>query len=169
MLDRRIVVACLAAAAAAILAAFLLPAGLPGAAPGKGTVAFNQTAMLERGGVEMGFDQMKIHHHFVATPTGGEIMIMSTNMSDAATIGEIRSHVREIQREFSEGNFTRPFFIHAEHVPGTGVMSAKKDLIRYSIRDIDGGSVLVLSTNDTQLLGAIQQFMQFQGSQHMGH
>jgi hypothetical protein len=132
-------------------------------------MGFNQTAMLERGNIAMGFDQSKIHHHFMTTSTGGEIMIMSTYMNDTDTINEIRSHVRDIQYEFSQGNFTKPFYIHAEVVPGTDVMSAKKNLIQYSIKDIDGGSVLILSTNDTELLDAIQQFMNFQSSQHMSH
>ena len=130
---------------------------------------FNQTEMLERGDIAMGFNQSLIHHHFMATTTGGEIMIMSTNMSDIKTINEIKSHVKDIQYEFSQGNFTKPFYIHAQDVPGTDVMTAKKDLIQYSIKDIDGGSVLILSTNDTELLNAIQKFMSFQSSQHMGH
>ncbi len=133
------------------------------------TSGFNQTAMLERGDIAMGFNQSEIHHHFMSTSTGGEIMIMSTDMNDTKTINEIRSHVRDIQYEFSQGNFTKPFYIHAQVVPGTDIMTAKKDLIQYSIKDIEGGSVLVLSTNDTELLYAIQQFMNFQSSQHIGH
>lgn len=133
------------------------------------TTSFNQTSMLERGNVAMGFNQTMIHHHFMSTATGGEIMIMSTNSSDIKTVNEIRSHVKEIQYEFSQGNFTKPFFIHAQIVPGTDVMATKKDLINYSIKEIDGGSILILTTNDTQLLAAIQQFMNFQSSQHMGH
>lgn len=133
------------------------------------TTGFNQTAMLERGNMAMGFNQSMIHHHFMATPTGGQIMIMSLNMSDTKTINEIRSHVKDIQYEFSQGNFTKPFYIHAQVVPGTDVMTAKKNLIQYSIKDIDGGSILILTTNDTELLNAIQQFMNFQSSQHMGH
>ena len=133
------------------------------------TESFDQTAMLERGNVAMGFNQTKIHHHFMSTTTGGEIMIMSTNMSDAQTMAEIKIHVKDIQYVFSKGNFTKPFYIHAQIVPGTDIMAAKKNLINYSIKDIDGGSVLILTTNDTQLLNAIQQFMNFQSSQHMGH
>src|SRR5579883_458843 len=112
------------------------------------TLKFNQTAMLERGDISMGFNQSMIHHHFMATKTGGEIMIMSTNMSDTKTINEIRSHVKDIQYEFSQGNFTRPFYIHAQVVPGTDIMTAKKNMIQYSIEDIDGGSVLILRTNN---------------------
>lgn len=133
------------------------------------TEGFNQTAMLERGNMAMGFNQTKIHHHFMASTTGGEIMIMSSNMSDIQTINEIKNHVKDIQYEFSQGNFTKPFYIHAQIVPGTAVMTAKKDLIRYSIKNIDGGSILILTTNDTELLNAIQQFMNFQSNQHMNH
>ncbi len=133
------------------------------------TTNFNQTKMLERGDIAMGFNQSLIHHHFMATNTGGQIMIMSTNMSDTKTIDEIRSHVEDMQYEFSQGNFTKPFYIHAQIVPGTDIMTAKKDLIQYSIKDIDGGSILILTTNDTKLLDAIQQFMNFQSSQHMSH
>ena len=133
------------------------------------TEGFNQTAMLERGNVAMGFNQTMIHHHFMATSTGGEIMIMSTNMSDTQTINEIKSHAKDIQYEFSQGNFTKPFYIHAQIVPGTDIMTAKKNLINYSIKNVDGGSALILTTNDTALLDAIQQFMNFQSSQHMGH
>lgn len=133
------------------------------------TTSFNQTTMLERGNMAMGFNQTMIHHHFMSTTTGGEIMIMSNNSSDIKTINAIRSHVKEIQYEFSKGNFTKPFYIHAQIVPGTDVMAAKKDFINYSIKEIDGGSILVLTTNDTQLLTAIQQFMNFQFSQHIGH
>ena len=129
----------------------------------------NQTTMLERGNVAMGFNQTKIHHHFMSTTTGGEIMIMSENMSDLQTINEIKSHVKDIQYEFSQGNFTKPLYIHDQIVPGTDIMTAKKNLINYSIKDIDGGSVLILTTNDTQLLNAIQQFMNFQSGQYMGH
>ncbi len=90
-------------------------------------------------------------------------------MSDVKTIDEIRSHVKDIQYEFSQGNFTKPFYIHAQIVPGADIMAKKKDLIQYSVKNMDGGSILILTTNDTELLNAIRQFMNFQSSQHMGH
>lgn len=133
------------------------------------TPSFNQTAMLERGNMVMGFNQTKIHHHFMSTTTGGEIMVMSKNTNDIQTINEIKNHVKDIQYEFSKGNFTKPFYIHAQIVPGTDVMTAKKDLIHYSIKEIDGGSVLILTTNETEIIKAIRQFMNFQSSQHIGH
>jgi len=49
------------------------------------------------------------------------------------------------------------------------MMDENKDLIQYSTRQIEGGSILVLTTNDSETLDAIAQFLEFQSSQHMGH
>jgi hypothetical protein len=105
----------------------------------------------------------------MATSTGGRIMIDALNNSDSETISQIKGHVVDIQYEFSQGNFTKPFFIHDEQVPGTDIMAEKKDMIRYNIEQLDNGAVLVLKTDDKELLKAIQQFMQYQGTEHIGH
>ena len=125
--------------------------------------------MMERGDIAMGFNQNKITHHFVVTPDGGKIIITALNGSDKQTIDEIKNHTLDVQKEFSEGNFTKPFFIHAQEVPGIKVMSEKKDLIKYNIRDLNNGSSLQLTTNDKELIDAITQFMDFQARQHYGH
>ena len=96
-------------------------------------------------------------------------MIVALNSSDSDTTKQIRNHVADIQKEFYEGNFTKPFFIHAQQVPGTKLMTEKKDLIKYTIRQMSNGSALLLTTNDQQLIGAIHQFIAFQTGQHRGH
>lgn len=140
-----------------------------GPAVSENKMDYDQSAMLARGNIAMGFDQDNIMHHFMATPTGGQIMIVALDSSDEETIGQIQTHVLDIQQEFSQGNFTKPFFIHAQEVPGTKVMEEKKDLIRYSVEVLDNGSILVLNTDDEELIQAIQQFMEFQSSEHSGH
>jgi hypothetical protein len=40
------------------------------------------------------------------------------------------SNTMDIRKDFSEGNFTKPFFIHVQQVPDTKLMADKKDLIR---------------------------------------
>ena len=149
---------------------------IPFTRSGNGYDSVNQSAMnatmmkmMERGNVAMGFNQNKIAHQFVATHVGGEIIITALNASDVETINQIKIHILEIQKEFSEGDFVRPFFIHAQEVPGTKVMSEKKDLIKYDKLEMKNGSKLVLTTNDTQLVDAIRQFMEFQAGQHQGH
>jgi DNA replication protein DnaD len=131
----------------------------------------NMTMMeiIERGDIAMGFNQNKITHHFVAMPDGGKIIITALNSTDRQTINQIKNHIPDIQKEFSEGNFTKPFFIHAQEVPRAEIMSEKKDLVKYSIQETNNGSSLLLSTNDKELVDAIKYFMQFQTRQHYGH
>jgi plastocyanin len=126
-------------------------------------------SMLQRGDIAMGFNQSKISHQFKSTPTGGEILITALNNSDIETIKQIKNHISIIQKEFSSGNFTKPFYIHVKDVPGTKIMSEKKDLIKYSINEINNGAILILETKDKELLYAIHQFMAFQGTEHLGH
>jgi hypothetical protein len=125
--------------------------------------------MLERADIVMGFNQNKIVHQFVATPSGGKIIILALNGSDKQTINQIKDHVMDIRKEFSEGNFTKPFFIHAQEVPGTKIMSEKKDLIKYNILEMKNGFSLVLTTNNKELIDAIRQFVEFQARGHYGH
>jgi hypothetical protein len=125
--------------------------------------------MMDRGDIAMGFNQSAIAHQFIATPYGGKIIITALKNNDTETISQIKNHTLQIQKDFSQGNFTKPFFIHSQEVVGTNVMSQKKDLIKYDVSEMRNGSILMLTTNDTQLIDAIHQFMEFQSSQHYGH
>lgn len=125
--------------------------------------------MMERGDIPMAFNQNKITHHFVATPDGGKIIITTIDGNHRQTIGQIKNHVLEIQKEFADGNFTKPFYIHSQEVAGAEVMSDKIDLIKYSILEMNNGSSLLLTTNDKELIDAIRRFMEFQSREHFGH
>jgi hypothetical protein len=127
------------------------------------------TKMMERSNVAMGLNQNKIVHRFAVTPIGGDITITSLNSNDTQTINQIRTHIIDIQEDFSKGNFTKPFFIHAQEVPGTDVMTKKKDLIKYNILELGNGSSLVLTTNNKELMNEIRQFMKYQATAHVGH
>jgi len=129
----------------------------------------NQMDMMKRGDIGMGFNQSEISHQFVITPDGGKIIVTALNNNDTQTIGEIKNHISNIQKLFSEGNFTIPFFVHAQKVPGTDIMKNKKDLIDYSIAELKNGSSLILTTNDKKVVDAISQFMKFQATEHKGH
>ncbi|HEY7572380.1 MAG TPA: plastocyanin/azurin family copper-binding protein [Nitrososphaeraceae archaeon] len=126
-------------------------------------------SMMQRGNIAMGFDQNNIRHHFIPTANGGNIVITSLNTNDTKTINQIKEHIKDIQNDFSKGNFTKPFFIHAQDVPGTKIMAEKKDLINYSINELSNGSVLILKTMDKEALNAMHQFLTFQNAQHESH
>ncbi|HJS64971.1 MAG TPA: hypothetical protein VJ767_08945 [Nitrososphaeraceae archaeon] len=126
-------------------------------------------SMSERGDLAMGFNQSKILHQFKSAPTGGQISISALNNNDIDTIKQIKNHISIIQKGFSSGNFTKPFYIHTQDVPGTKLMTEKKDFIKYSIKDINNGAILMLETKDKELLDTIHQFMAFQDAEHLGH
>jgi hypothetical protein len=129
----------------------------------------NITQMMQRGNLAMGFDQSKIAHEFSSTKDGGQIKITALDEKDNNTINQIKSHTRDIQNDFTEGNFTKPFFIHAESVPGTDAMTQNKDQIQYKIQDLKNGSILLLITNNSSLVSSINQFMTYQSTEHIGH
>ncbi len=129
----------------------------------------NMTQMMQRGNLAMGFDQSKIAHEFSTTKSGGQIKITALDEKDNNTINQIKSHTRDIQNDFTEGNFTKPFFIHAESVPGTDAMTQNKDQIQYKIQDLKNGSILLLITNNSSLVSSINQFMTYQSTEHTGH
>ena len=128
----------------------------------------NMTQMMQRGSLAMGFDQTKIAHEFSSTNDGGQIKITALDEKDNKTITQIRSHTRDIQNDFAEGNFTKPFFIHAQSVPGTDAMTQNKDHIQYKIQDLKNGSILLLITNNSSLVSYINQFMTYQSTEHTG-
>ncbi len=125
--------------------------------------------MMQRGNVAMGFDQIKISHEFSPTKFGGQLKITALDDKDNQTISQIQSHTRDIQHDFAEGNFTKPFFIHAQSVPGTDAMTQNKDQIEYKIQELKNGSILLLITNNPSLVSAINQFMSYQSTEHKGH
>jgi hypothetical protein len=129
----------------------------------------NMTQMMQRGNLIMGFDQTKIAHEFSSTKDGGQIKITALDEKDNKTINQIKSHTRDIQNDFAEGNFTKPFFIHAQSVPGTDAMTQNKDQIQYKIQDLKNGSILLLITNNSSLVSSINQFMTYQSMEHKGH
>ncbi|WP_458720662.1 hypothetical protein [Candidatus Nitrosocosmicus sp. R] len=129
----------------------------------------NMTQMMQRGNLAMGFDQTKIAHEFASTKDGGQIRITALDEKDNKTINQIKSHTIDIQNDFTEGNFTKPFFIHAQSVPGTDAMAQNKDQIQYKIQDLKNGSILLLITNNSSLVSSINQFMTYQSTEHTGH
>lgn len=129
----------------------------------------NMTQMMQRGNLAMGFDQTRIAHEFSSTKDGGQIKITALDEKDNQTISQIKSHTRDIRNDFAEGNFTKPFFIHTQSVPGTDAMTQNKDQIQYKIQDLKNGSILLLITNNSSLVNSIHQFMNYQSTEHKGH
>jgi len=101
-----------------------------------------------RGALAMGFDQDKTAHHFLLTADGGIIEVGVSDPSDTANRDAIRSHLKEIAREFARGDFTRPFATHNEIPPGVKAMQQRSSSIAFRYEDTASGGRVVIRTAD---------------------
>jgi hypothetical protein len=122
-------------------------------------------AMQQRGQAAMGVDQYTSQHHFDPLPDGGRIALQRDS-ADTAGVATIRAHLRQIARSFAQGDFAVPGFVHAQEVPGTPVMSARRDLIRYVFHPLPGGGEVRIVTRDTAAVRAVHEFLAFQSTAH---
>lgn len=122
-------------------------------------------ALQARGHQAMGVDQYTSTHRFDALADGGRIELQRDS-DDPEGIETIRAHLRAIADAFSRGDFATPAFVHAERVPGTDVMAARRAHIRYLYRDLPRGGEVRIVTEDAEALRAIHAFMAYQRTDH---
>lgn len=157
--------------AAALLALAVLACAAPQpAAQPAGNTDSAFAAVQTRGAAVMGVDQHTSTHVFEDLPDGGRIVLERGDASDTAGIAQIRAHMREIAAAFAKGDFTAPFLVHAQEVPGTAVMKARREAIRYAAADRPRGAEVRITTSDPAALAAIREFLAFQRMDHRaGH
>ena len=122
-------------------------------------------AMQARGRGAMGVDQYTSTHRFDSLPDGGRIELQRDRVDEQGT-AVIRAHLREIAAAFAGGDFATPALVHGEAVPGSAVMAARHDQIRYEVHDLPRGAELRITTSDAEALLAIHQFMAYQRAEH---
>lgn len=122
-------------------------------------------ALQARGAVYMGVDQTTSAHRFDSLEDGGRIQLLSLT-GDSADVARIRRHFQQIAAQFRQGDFTTPFAVHAEAVPGTRVMQERRASIGYELIELPTGAALRLTTADSTALAAIHEFMAYQRREH---
>ena len=123
--------------------------------------------MNDRAAMVMGFDQDKTAHHFYLYGDGGAIDITVKDAADAKDRDAIRSHLPHIAMMFGAGDFNAPMLVHdAKDVPGTAVLAARKDKIRYTYAETPTGGRVNIVTKDTTALAALHEFLQYQIREH---
>jgi hypothetical protein len=123
-------------------------------------------AMQTRGEHVMGVDQYASAHVFEDLPDGGRVVLDRTDAADTADIAKIRAHMRDIAAAFRAGDFSKPFAVHAQIVPGTAVMSARRAAIRYETADRPRGGEVRIRSGDSLAVAAIHEFLAFQRNAH---
>ena len=123
-------------------------------------------AMQSRGTHVMGVDQYTSAHVFEDLPDGGRVVLDRADASDTAAITTIRAHMRDIAAAFRDGDFTKPFAVHAQTVPGTDVMRARRAGISYEPIDRPRGGEVRIKSADPAAVTAIHEFLAFQRNAH---
>ena len=119
-----------------------------------------------RGALVMGVDQYTSTHVFEDLSDGGRIVLDRQDPGDSAGIRAIRTHMRTIAADFTAGNFSKPFQVHARAVPGTDVMRGRLSEITYTVIDRPAGAELRLRSRDSVAVNAIHEFLSFQRNDH---
>jgi hypothetical protein len=123
--------------------------------------------MNQRGAMVMGFDQEQTAHHFYLYEDGGAIEVQVKAAADTKDRDAIRSHLPHISMMFADGNFDAPMLVHdAANVPGTAVMTARKDKIAYTYVDTPAGGRVNIVTTDRDALAAVHAFLKYQIAEH---
>jgi hypothetical protein len=126
-------------------------------------------AMQARGEHVMGVDQYTSAHVFEDLPDGGRVVLDRADGTDTAGMTTIRAHMRDIATAFRSGDFTKPFAVHAQAVPGTAVMTAHRNAITYEVIDRPRGGEVRIKSTDSAAVAAIHEFLAFQrGAHHAG-
>lgn len=140
---------------------------LSACAPRGGKASDSAFAELQRRGQGvMGVDQFASQHVFEDLADGGRVVLDNNDAADTAAVRTIRAHMRDIESAFRAGDFSQPFAVHAEEVPGTKVMAARKTAIEYSAVDRPRGGEVRITTKDTAAITAVHAFLAFQRKDH---
>ena len=123
-------------------------------------------AVQERGKGVMGVDQYTSKHVFEDLPDGGRVVLDRDDATDTADVATIRAHMRDIAAAFQRGDFTAPGMVHAQEVPGTRIMAAKRSAITYEATDRPRGAEVRIRTTDSSAVKAVHEFLAFQRSDH---
>lgn len=125
--------------------------------------AVQHTAVDERGDHVMGFSHEKSKHTFVLHDDGGAIEVRAT---DPETIVTIRTHLKEIAKDFTTGDFAKPKAVHDRVPDGVPVMKELGSRISYAYEELEDGARVRIKTSDGRALEAVHQFLRFQIEDH---
>jgi hypothetical protein len=122
--------------------------------------------MQSRGEHVMGVDQYSSAHVFEDLADGGRVVLERDDATDTAAVATIRLHMHDIATSFRAGDFTKPFQVHAQTVPGTAVMRDRRAVISYVPVDRPRGGEVRITTRDSAAVRAVHEFLAFQRQQH---
>jgi hypothetical protein len=137
------------------------------AAPAHAADSKRQAEVAQRGAQVMPFELAATSHVFTKTPDGLIQRVVARKGADAAQIGLVRSHLREIRQQFLRGDYAGPAHIHGADMPGLqALQAAQPGRIAIDYRDVPKGAELRFRTADPQLAKALHEWADAQLSDH---
>ena len=123
-------------------------------------------AVDQRGDHVMGFSHEKTKHRFRLHKDGGAIEVRANEVADAESIAAIRTHLREIAKDFTSGDFAKPKEIHDRLPDGVPVMKELGPRILYQYEEVERGARVRIKTAEPHGVEAVHQFLRFQVEDH---
>jgi hypothetical protein len=144
---------------------FIVIATLPLA--GQAADAGRQADVARRGADVMPFSLDATTHVFTKTAQGGTQRVVAKNSADAQQVRLVREHLREIETQFSQGDFSGPSHIHGSDMPGLEQLkAAPPGAISIAYRNVRGGAELAYRTADPRLVSALHAWFDAQLADH---
>lgn len=129
--------------------------------------AQRQAEVARRGPDVMPFRLEATTHYFTKTDDGGTQRVVAKDLSDAVQTRLVREHLRQIQAQFRNGDFSGPSHIHGSDMPGLAQLkAAPAGQISIAYRDVAGGAELTYRTGNRDLAAALHAWFDAQLSDH---
>ncbi len=128
--------------------------------------ANRQPAVHDMGAQVMPFDLGQTTHIFEMTESGGIQQVIADDPSDSAQIELIQQHLLHESMLFSSGDFTDPFSLHGDEMPGANELAAGADKISIDYAALPNGAQITFTTQDLHLITAIHRWFGAQLSDH---
>ena len=149
-----------------VLSIPVLAAEDPPACPLHAAHSKAEAELDQRGDRVMGFDHARTTHHFRIEPDGGVIQVEANDAADTESRQAIRTHLAEIAKAFSRGDFSSPYAIHQRVMPGVPVLIEKKEAVRYLYEETGQGARVRITTEDSGAVAAVHEFLRAQIGDH---
>lgn len=112
-----------------------------------------RSEVAQRSSEVMPFSLRATMHIFSKTSDGGTQRVVAKNRSDNTQVSLIREHLRSIEEQFRNGDFSAPSQVHGDEMPGLAQLkAAKPGQISIAYKDVDAGGQLTFRTHDTALV-----------------
>ena len=114
-----------------------------------------QAEVAKRGVDVMPFNLHDTRHHFVKNADGGIQQVVARLSDDVNQVQLVRTHLREIQEQFLQGDFSGPAHIHGNDMPGLQqLQESEPGQIEITYRDVKSGAELNYFTSNAKLVTA---------------